>query len=439
MIQIREYARLTCDQGQTLSVDVGLVSRNTLDWLMELNATWKGENEPFHVWGKDSLRLGSYVGYLESPSGEAIEILPKTSHELFDTNAQDAGRNLLHRMLLSAMGLKPREAGAANLRRYKQPLHEWVISQFLTKLADLIRRGLRSDYHNIEEESRYIRGSIDMVNQLRQRPDRATWFHIRHDVFSPEIMENRLLATALAYVRRIVKSPDNWRLANELSLIMADIPALPQPESQLQKWRSNKLMASYDAVRPWCQLIIERLNPQFQNGRHQGIALLFPMEMLFEAYVANCLKRLWGKQLTTQASSAYLVQHAPFPEIKSKPWFQLKPDLLLRSDYSTHVMDTKWKLLDGRAVSTKQKYGISQTDMYQLFAYGQKYMDGKGNLALIYPKHSNFSQPLPRFSYSDDLHLWVIPFDLEQEYLVEGEWIQFLSPQAESKDVEMAG
>lgn len=80
-----------------------------------------------------------------------------------------------------------------------------------------------------------------------------------------------------------------------------------------------------------------------------------------------------------------------------------------------------------------------KTDMYQLFAYGQKYMDGKGNLALIYPKHSNFSQPLPRFSYSDDLHLWVIPFDLEQEYLVEGEWIQFLSPQAESKDVEMAG
>ena len=43
-------------------------------------------------------------------------------------------------------------------------------------------------------------------------------------------------------------------------------------------------------------------------------------------------------------------------------------------------MDTKWKVLS----DTKANYGISQADMYQMYAYQKKY--GSQNVTMIYPK-----------------------------------------------------
>jgi 5-methylcytosine-specific restriction enzyme subunit McrC len=58
------------------------------------------------------------------------------------------------------------------------------------------------------------------------------------------------------------------------------------------------------------------------------------------------------------------------------------------------VMDTKWKLLDASLNTIKDKYNLSQSDMYQLFAYGEKYLEGQGGLYLIYPKYRGFKEPL---------------------------------------------
>ena len=58
--------------------------------------------------------------------------------------------------------------------------------------------------------------------------------------------------------------------------------------------------------------------------------------------------------------------------------------------------------------------------MYQLYAYGKKYLDGKGDLFLIYPRHDEFLNPLPVFEFSGDLNLWVVPFDLDKDVLVAG-------------------
>ena len=424
MIQIREYGRITSDSSKDSSLDLGVVSQATFDWLLSLKASWRSKDNPIQVVNKSYIKLDSYVGYLESPAGESIEILPKTSIETHSNDEVKSGRRLLHRMLLRTHGIKPREAGNAHLRRVDQPVHEWIMGKFLEELARLVRKGIRSDYRNVEEESRFIRGRLDMTRQLRQRPDRACWFHIRHDVFSPDTIENRLLATALSYVRRVVKSPDNWRLANELSLVLDEISPLHDPVQYLDKWRSGKLMQSYEAVEPWCQLIIEKLNPVFQLGDHRGVSMLFPMEKLFESYVAAILKRKFGSNLKTQISSKYLVQHKSNSESNSVSMFQLKPDLLLVTPSGKYVMDTKWKLLDERASGSDVdgKYKISQSDLYQLFAYGHKYQCGKGHMMLIYPKHENFNLPLPVFSYSNELHLWVVPFDLENDVLVDGEW-----------------
>lgn len=51
--------------------------------------------------------------------------------------------------------------------------------------------------------------------------------------------------------------------------------------------------------------------------------------------------------------------------------FALRPDIVIvRPDGHKIIMDTKWK----RLISNREtNYGISQADMYQMFAYAKKY------------------------------------------------------------------
>lgn len=421
MLQVREYARITTDTRLTSTLDCAVVSPATFDWLQDLAGSW-GQGSPIAlIDGHRSLKLGSYVGFLQSPTGESIEILPKTG-----LGQQDpvAVRRILQRMLMAALGVKPRTAGAAELLRMPEPLHEWIFGQFLAELQCLVSRGLRFDYQRVDEESRFIRGQLRLDQQQRQPPGRQHLFFISHDIFSSDRLENRLLKTALSYVLTCCKSAENWRLANELAHQLEEISLEGEPLRMIRQWQSGKLMQVYNDIRPWCELVLEKLNPNFQKGNHRGIALLFPMEQLFEKYVEVSLRRgsPRGSRLQAQASSQYLLQHKPKGANIATRMFQLKPDLLLKTAAGIQVMDTKWKLLDQQAANAEYKYNIAQSDLYQMFAYGHKYQNGCGHMMLIYPRHDGFNSPLPVFCYSESLALWFVPFCLETSSLVSGEW-----------------
>ncbi|MGS0758802.1 hypothetical protein ACVBEH_31085, partial [Roseateles sp. GG27B] len=47
-----------------------------------------------------------------------------------------------------------------------------------------------------------------------------------------------------------------------------------------------------------------------------------------------------------------------------------------------------------------------------------KYLDGKGRMALIYPRTEVFQLPLDRFDFGGGLSLDVLPFDLDKERLL---------------------
>jgi 5-methylcytosine-specific restriction enzyme subunit McrC len=435
VIQVREYAVITADPEANPTMDVGQVSGATFEWLIDLHNQWKQDSKLIIRNGKKYLKLGSYIGYLQSPSGEGIEILPKT--EFASPEEPEPLRTLLQDMLRCSASLDGREGDSADLKRSELPIHEWIIAQFLNQLTHLVKRGLRFDYETVEEESRFIRGQLDVGRQSRQSPARATWFNIRHDVFTPNRTENRLLRTALDYVLKLTKNGQNWRVANTLSHQLSVIEPFRKPLPQINQWQNTKLMQPYKAIKPWCVLVLERLNPNFQHGLHSGIAVLFPMEQLFENYVAHYIKKRMrsGSLLTSQAASQYLVQHSPDGGAKNS-WFQLKPDLLVTYLSRKNVMDAKWKLLDSTQNTSAEKYGIKQADLYQLFAYGHKYQNGYGHMLLIYPKHEAFHEPLPKLSFSEDLHLWCVPFDIYKKQLVVGEWTRFFPALTHSESTE---
>ena len=224
-----------------------------------------------------------------------------------------------------------------------------------------------------------------------------------------------MIHSALLQVSKWSESPANQRLCREHLFTFTDIPFSSSIKKDFTAWKSDRGIAHYQALKPWCELILNRSTPLSLAGTSKGVSFLFPMEVLFERFVGLSLYRQLSREftLTEQASSKCLVQH------QGVRLFQLKPDFLVtRNGRAITVLDTKWKLIVESAGSSKEKYGLSQGDMYQLFAYGEKYLGGEGDIYLIYPKHAGFQHPLAPFDFSEGLRLWVLPYDLNKECLV---------------------
>ncbi len=413
---IREYARLTT-APVVPSLDLAQVSPSAFDWLCELSARFNSAGAPLlQVEGRQVLKWDSYVGVLEAPCGTRLEILPK-HHEQDDCLVKS--RQLLRKLIQNALQLKPREVSLASLERFDAPLSEWVMEQFLAELDLLVKRGVRFDYQRIDEEQRFLRGQLNVVAQMRQPPGRQHHFQIRHDVFLPDRAENRLLKLALEQVANSTQNAANWRLANELRAMLGEVPASRQVAQDLRAWSRDRLMVHYQAIKPWCELILNQQMPIAVSGEWRGISLLFPMEKLFECYVEGWLRQqlLPTARLTSQASREYLCEH------DKGRMFCLKPDLLIDMAEQRWILDTKWKRVDARKPGTN--YDLSQADFYQLFAYGHKYRNGSDvpKLVLIYPYWSGLKEALPVFDYGQGMQLWVVPFDLDAEYLLDADSI----------------
>lgn len=413
VIVVREYARITTERVEP-SLYQAQVSATAFDWLCNLQASFsKAGASLLQVENRRWLKLDSYVGVLQTPCGTVIEVLPKVTEGVSETAASDS-RELLIKMLKAALDLPVRTADKADIELFKHPLLEWVMKEFINALDHLIKRGLRFDYQRIEEEQRFLRGQLNINKQLRQPPGREHIFNIRHDLFLPDRPENRLLKAALMRVCKLTQQPTTWRLAHELAGILAEVPASKSIQDGFRQWRNDRLMAHYQPVRPWCELVLGQQMPLAMQGSTTGISLLFPMEKLFETFVEKKLHKLIPPpyRLKSQAASKSLCEH------DNGQMFQLRPDLLVMHGNSVcAVLDTKWKLIN--SVNKSDKYGLSQSDFYQLFAYGHKYLQGgKGQMMLIYPKTAAFAKPLPVFDYGNDLRLWVVPFDLDEEELV---------------------
>ena len=164
-------------------------------------------------------------------------------------------------------------------------------------------------------------------------------------------------------------------------------------------------MEHYRTALAWSRVFLMGKSFTSFAGSEVATALLFPMETLFESYVAALVRKQYegkGYKVSVQDKTCYL-----FDEPKKA--FQLKPDIVLtrESDGEVFLLDTKWKLLD----SSRNYYGIAQSDMYQMFAYQKKY--GGKRVIMLYPRTNKVPEDNTiAFQSEDDTDIRVQFIDL---------------------------
>ena len=419
-ITIYEFEALAAAELHFPAVEgLHAVPANVFEWLeMECLRASDAGDVPWLRFARRGARravqVTSFVGVIRAPDGYQIEVLPKVGKAI-GGGAVEA-RQLLIEMLCCLKGFRHVQSDVAKLLAARMPLLEVFVAEFLRGVEKVVKRGLRCDYQSRQGNVFALRGKLMMAQHLRQNVIRADRFFTDHDEFSTNRPENRLLHAALCRALLLSTSRLNQQLARELRFVFADLPISDQIPLDFQRVRLDRGMGHYADALAWARLILEEETPLTGAGGHAAPSLMFPMEAVFEAFVARNVAGQVSRPLLlkTQPRSHHLVRH------REQDWFRLRPDLLVRdAECDVLVLDTKWKLLDALKANGSDKYGLSQVDFYQLQAYGQSYLNGKGDVVLIFPKTAAFERPLPVFEFpkSEGLRLWVLPFCLKSRTL----------------------
>ncbi|TKB26491.1 restriction endonuclease [Desulfopila sp. IMCC35006] len=412
---IREYGYLLREQDLS-SPDEKAIAIPSADFdFLEFRLCSLGDDnedrfflKPALFKGRRSLQVQNHVGVLQTPSGTQIEILPK----IYSGHGQELGpdqvRNILIRMLGYLRNSPFRQSDRALLADVSMPLIEVFVSYFLQQVNKLVKRGIRSDYVATQKNIGFMKGKLLVADQIRHNLVNQHRFYVEYDEFQVNRPENRLIRSALEKISAIVLQSRNQRLCRELLFAFDDVPPAADVRTDLGRCSKDRSMGYYEHVLDWCRIILLDQSPIGAAGATRSLSLLFPMERIFEDYVAARMRALHPSwQIRTQARDHYLMQQ------EGKNHFLMKPDLVLSRDKIKVVADTKWKLL-GQDSSLPIHSSIGQADLYQMFAYGKKYLHDQQvkEVYLIYPKSANFTKPIEPFKYEDGFRLLVVPFDL---------------------------
>jgi len=369
------------------------------------------------------LQAQNYVGVIQTKNGTTIEILPKLSNvkDIKDDNEKiikskdDISKEILIKMLKTLKKSPFKNFNMANLKSSKMPLLEIFITMFLEELTKLIQKGLKSDYITKEENLKFLKGKLKISEQIRKNYIHKERFYVEYEEFLSNRVENRLIKTTLSYLYKKAKSNKNQQRIREFLFVFDEIDISYNIKTDFSKVKINRQMKDYKQVLIWCKTFLLENSFSPYKGNEVAFALLFDMNLLFESYVYNYLRRNGEfREITTQDKRHHL---AYLNGETSK--FQLKPDIVIND--GEIIADTKWKILS----EDKTHQGISQGDMYQLYAYGTKYKDCK-YMYLIYPKDNDiegnayqYFRSIDEQRLKEELHLNILFFNVEKNEFVD--------------------
>ena len=346
----------------------------------------------------------NYVGIITMKDGTTIEILHKIYSEIDNDESGARTKKLLIEMLKTLRDTPYKTLQTSNVNIEKMNIFEIFIRMFIDELFFVVKRGLKCSYETVEENAHFFKGKMKFSHQIKFNLAHKERNYVEYDAFTVNRPENRLLKATLQYLYKHSSSTKNRTDIKSLLNSFGEIEASVDYKADFAKYVPDRNMKDYTTALMWSKVFLMGKSFTSFAGSEVAVALLFPMETVFESYVATLLKKVLipkGYAVSAQDRKYHL-----FDEPDKK--FLMKPDIVItkKSDGTKYIMDTKWKILS----ESKANYGISQADMYQMYAYQKKY--SSENVTLLYPKTENLSREDIEFSSDDGVIVRVRFVDL---------------------------
>ena len=271
---------------------------------------------------------------------------------------------------------------------------------FVDNLAKEWRRGPIRRYVCQEDNRPYLKGKLLLQYQLRKNLIHKERFFTACDEFTEDNSVSRLLKGALRICHEQIFSyavaTKARSLLPEFDGVLDDFPPFNYP----LEVKLDRQTRRFEPLVNLAKLILSQVSPSPGQNGNKVYSLMFDMNEVFERFVANELQiALRGSDYRVR----YQINGKTLLKKDGGGKFKLIPDIgIYFNNDLVCLIDTKWKLLD----LTKSHANVSQSDMYQMYAYGKEYKSPR--TILLYPRLDNLPEVIATYKHhteNDDSHL----------------------------------
>ena len=326
----------------------------------------------------ETVTFKNYVGLIQMRGDYQIQILPKID---FAVGEEDKTKQVFMKMLRSMKDFPSKVFTNANLKMDRMNLYEIFINMYLQETRQLVKRGIKSAYVEVEDNLTVYKGKLLVNQHIKNNLAHKERFYVGYDEYQVNRAENRLVKSTLLKLQKLTNSAENAKEIRQLLTAFEFVEPSTNYDKDFSNVSIDRNTKDYKMLMKWSKVFLKNKSFTTFSGTEKARSLLFSMEKVFEAYVAKHMKKVFGRvgwEVSAQDKGHYLFNTLNGENHKR---FALRPDLVVtRDDGSVVILDTKWKsLIDDK----RSNYGISQADMYQMYAYSKKY--GTSEIWLLYP------------------------------------------------------
>ena len=377
----------------------------------------KNKGETVFDWNNPRYaKAKSYVGIVQIP-GLTIEILPKicdthpksekidaakTAAERLEAEKKEAERIEAERkasresllfMLSYIKKIPLLRRNNASLRIEKMTFFEALIALFAEMLNTELSRGIDHAYYYREENLCRFKGKLLVNQHIRHNAAHQERVFVGFDEFVSDTWLNRIIKKCCRVLVSRTTSRQNEKELRKALLILDEVSDREIIMQDFDRIPLNRNTERFKDIIDFCRLILQQRTPGFEKSQNNTFSLLFPMEQVFEEFVAAVIRRSPKfKEYEVECQKPWVFATSA----SDKAPFRIRPDIVLKKHGKpVLVLDTKWKLLD----TNEKHFGISQDDMFQMYVY-TGILKCK-NALLLYPARNEGAGTIGSYKFSE--------------------------------------
>ncbi len=353
------------------------------DLLVKYNE--KNDNKYFDV-GHKKIIFKEYVGVIQV-AGTTIEILPKADKG----NDTAKWQAILLNMLKECRQLETQSISSASLKLKSNSILDLYFELFLKEVEYLIHTGLVKKYRRTSNNLNVLKGQLNIPKQISKNLIHKERFYTNYTIYDKNHLLHQIIYKTLNVINKINNSSYLKDRLNRLSLDFPQQKDIKVDYKTFERIKFDRKTNRYENAINIAKLILLNYSPDIISGRDNVLAILFNMNDLWEQYVLVKLQKYANKN-----NLKVLGQTAK----RFWNYRLLKPDILLIKDSEKYIIDTKWKNVSKKEVSTE--------DLRQIFAYNEFWNAKKG--MLLYPDINNISDFDGEYKNREDNHFCKVGF-----------------------------
>ena len=398
------------------------------------------DNYEFFKITKDVIVPQNFVGTIVLDDIQ-IEILPKIP--LVENNIEAEKIRFLE-ILQSIDYFKEKIFSNSKIEIIDTSILELFIHLFIEEVEKIIKKGLIYKYVDKNENLNVFKGKLDINSHIKYNFSHKERFFMKFDEFSVNSLENIIIKLTIQKLKKISINPKNKESLNKIGYYFENISILESSIENLKYLTFDRMNVYYRNAIQWAKIFLNNQSSSiFSTNNGEMSSILFPMETIFENYIANKLVNIIQEksynQLTikVQDNSCSIFSSISLNNIKvDNNILRIRPDIVIKNKDAKEIfiLDTKWKILN----KLDDKFKISTEDVYQMLAYVKTYSDRNKNkyickkAYLIYPatnmnQSTFFTKDDKLIFNTDDFELNIQFVDLSSEEGTEKSLINILN------------